>query len=196
MPGLLDLPPELLDELAQYLLFYWDRTHMASFRLSCRYVEKATRYSFLLGRFSSVMIAEPKEADVRKFCAMTKIPDLAKSIKRIGISCANDITIEPETLSLQQRKGFRLIKGVRRLCAMARNRHFAQILNCIGICRSDQLDRPGSMHSSLRLVHIGQPVPKTLIRHEEAFLAALVSAESVTELDFTAYKDRNASPFA
>jgi hypothetical protein len=114
MPGLLDLPPELLDELAQYLLFYWDRTHMASFRLSCRYVEKATRYSFLLGRFSSVMIAEPKEADVRKFCAMTKIPDQTHRHllrQRYHDRTGNTITSTAQRFPLDKRRSTTLRDG-------------------------------------------------------------------------------------
>lgn len=100
MPGLLDLPPELLENVANYLLQPSDRAHLASLRLSCRQVEEAIRRPFRLKYFRSVTIRKPKDEDIQKFCAVNKVSDLAKSIKSIAISCADDGTAE---LVAQQR---------------------------------------------------------------------------------------------
>jgi len=93
-PGLLDLPPELLEHVAQYLFRPSDRAHLASLRLACRQIEAAIRRSFRLEFFKYVAIRKPKDANVERFCAIAKTPDLAKSIKGVNIFCADDGTAE------------------------------------------------------------------------------------------------------
>jgi len=190
MLGLLDLPPELLEKVSQYLLLWDDRAHLSSLRLSCRYVEQATRRSFRLERFKTTQIREPRDdtCDVQKFCSITKIPDLAKAIKRIGIRCADDGRTSLEVLPVQQRKASRFMKRVRRLCAMTRIRDLVQNLNCIHTKHSDQCGSLGVTQDSRQLERsseMDQIVPAALVGHKEAFLAAFVAAENVTELDFT-----------
>jgi hypothetical protein len=190
MPGLLDLPPELLEQVSQHLLLWDDRAHLASLRLSCRYVEQAIRHSFRLERFKTVKIREPRDdiCDTLTFCSITKIPDLAKAIKQIGIRCADDGRTIFETLPVQQRKASRFMKSVRRLCAMTRIRDLVQILNCIHANHSDQCGSLGLIQDSRQLEgpsEMDQIVPAALVGHKEAFLAAFVAAENVTELDFT-----------
>lgn len=96
MPGLLDLPPELLENVAQYLLQPSDLAHLASLRLSCRQIEDAIRPAFRQEYFRSVTIGHPKTTDVEKFCAIAKTSDLAKSIRRLVIRCADDGTTKDD----------------------------------------------------------------------------------------------------
>ena len=100
MPGLLDLPPELLENVADCLLQPSERAHLASLRLSCRQVEEDVRRPFRLKYFRSVTIRKSTDADIQKFCAINKVSDLAKSINSMSISCADDGTAE---LVAQQR---------------------------------------------------------------------------------------------
>ena len=90
MPGLLGLPPELLENIAQHLLDWDDRAHLASLRLSCRPIEAAIRRSFRLGRFATASISKPTDGNIQEFCAIAQIPDLAKSINHFAIHCADD----------------------------------------------------------------------------------------------------------
>jgi hypothetical protein len=96
MPGLLDLPPELLENVAQHLLHRNDRAHLQSLRLSCRQIEEAIRRSFRLEYFNSVRIRKLRDANVQKLCAIAAVPDLAESIERIGIYCSDDGIADPE----------------------------------------------------------------------------------------------------
>lgn len=96
MPGLLDLPPELLENVAQRLLPWNDRAHLQSLRLSCRRIEEAIRRCFRPEYFNSVRIRKLKDANIQKLCAIATVPDLAESIERIGIYCSDDGTADPE----------------------------------------------------------------------------------------------------
>ena len=154
MPSLLDLAPELLENIAQYLLHENDQAHMhlAALRLSCRPVEAAIRRIFRLKYFRSVNIRKPKDANIEKFCAISKVPDLAKSIWRIGICCADDGTAEHDARSV------------------VRQRNSPQpsddTVELLGRSRADQL------------------VPAALISHKEALLTALLATENVMMLEF------------
>lgn len=91
MPGLLDLPPKLIEQIYESAEDY--SAHMGGFRLTCRCIEQAVRHSFRLEHFRYQCI-ELDAASIERFCALTKIPDLAKSVKAIRFQAYDDGTTE------------------------------------------------------------------------------------------------------
>jgi hypothetical protein len=93
MPGLLDLPPELIEQIFEKCEevtyeewcagddegYYWpSRFGVPAFRSICRYIERATRR-----RFAEVYLGNghweiaAKAADIQKFCAQAKVEEFA-----------------------------------------------------------------------------------------------------------------------
>lgn len=155
MPGLVDLPPELLENIAQHMLDCNDPAHLSALRLSCRSIEAAIRRPFRLTHFRTVVIWKPKDASIQnqKFCAISKVPDLAKSIEHIVICCADDGTAEHDA---------------RRVVQQRNAPHPSD----------DDLEFPGRDGDY-------QLVSAALISHEEALLAALLATKNVKILEFT-----------
>lgn len=190
MPGLLDLPPELLEKIAQCLLRRKDRTALACLRLSCRYVEKSIRRSFRLNRFRTVSINEPgdEDADLQRFCATTRIPDIAKTITFVGICCVDDATTEHDAQrKARQSKVFRFIQGIRRLYATTRIPDLANVVKRISIHQAGQRGRSHLLPDITSSSELDQLVPAALVSRMEALLAVFTAAENITQLELADY---------
>lgn len=103
MPGLLDLPPELIE-----LIFRYEdsvrRIRQASkvedwadhaitaplFRLANRYVEQCTRRIFAQSFFCVQRIMMPKDASIKRFCDIARYPELVKHVNGLHFYVAND----------------------------------------------------------------------------------------------------------
>jgi hypothetical protein len=158
MPGLLDLPPELLEqinEIYEDITSCEDRAHLGYLRLTCRYIEQSIRRSYRAHHFNGEVIRSPVDKYIQRFCAVTQVPDLAKSLEDLTMYCANDGTTEQRArLQTQQHN----------------ERH------------------PTTNHSDLALSSdIDRLVPAALTRHKAALLAAFIAAENINALEFTDY---------
>lgn len=107
MPGLLDLPPELIElifdkcEEVGYEEWcaendeddYWPpRAGVPPFRSTCRYIERATcrRFAEIYLRDGHWEIAA-NDADIEKFCAQTKVKEFAANKKELLFGFDDDI---------------------------------------------------------------------------------------------------------
>jgi hypothetical protein len=158
MPGLLDLPPELLEqinEIYEDITSWDDRAHLGYFRLTCRYIELSIRRSFRTHHFNGEVIRSPADKYIQRFCAVTHVPDLAKSLKDLTMHRADDGTTEQRArLQTQQHN----------------ERH------------------PTTSRSDLALSSdIDRLVPAALIRHKAALPAAFIAAENINALEFIDY---------
>lgn len=103
MPGLLDLPAELIEQIYDDFrrATYWDdRAQLGYLRLTCRYVEKAVRHRFLEKRCRCVSLLTNGDASVTRFCAMTTTPDVTMAVQYITIIAYDDGTTETEARKL------------------------------------------------------------------------------------------------
>lgn len=111
MPGLLDLPVELIEEIyQQYCELIEDDDSSTSdspghMRLVCRYLEHTTRRLFRQHCFSYWVIRRPQGIHIKKFCAIAKVPDLAKTFERFEVWTGDDGTKESEALGCMLRWG-------------------------------------------------------------------------------------------
>lgn len=100
MPSLLELPPELIQQIYDSYQCTWYLHQMGSLRLTCRYIEKAVRRSFRLSYFNHQVI-RPEEDSIERFCALAKIPDLAKSVTSIKfMACDDAMTCEEKAKNI------------------------------------------------------------------------------------------------
>jgi len=90
MPGLLDLPPELIEQVhfeheQMVSLEHEDGIGVAEelghFRLTSRYIERATRRAFVQKYFAVWHFKASDDASIEKICAMASTLDLAAAIK-------------------------------------------------------------------------------------------------------------------
>jgi hypothetical protein len=91
MPCLLDLPPELIEQIYDPCENDDDQDNMIDFRLTCKYIEKSTRRSFRRWHFACKDITMD-DASIERFCVMMKTPGIAKSIEEIEIHADDDGT--------------------------------------------------------------------------------------------------------
>jgi hypothetical protein len=158
MPGLQDLPSELLEQINDIYegITPWeDRAHLGYLRLTCRYIEQSIRRSFRLHRFYREVIRSPADKYIQRFCAVTQVPDLATSLGVFTMHCADDGTTE-QRARLQTHQ--------------------------------DNKGHPTTSRSDLAISSdIDRLVPAALTRHKAALLAAFIAAESIDALDFTDY---------
>jgi hypothetical protein len=103
MPSLTDLPPELIvriyhehDQLLLAELPSAEKdqaigvaTQLVPFRLTNRYIELATRRSFVENYFAAWHITASNDAEIQKFCTMAKTPYLAAAIVQLNF-CVDD----------------------------------------------------------------------------------------------------------
>ena len=108
MPGLLDLPPELIEQIfdkceeTAYEEWcaendkedYWPpRAGVPAFRSTCRYIERAT-----CRRFAEVYLRDghweiaAKDADIEKFCAQARVNEFAANKKLLLFGLDDDIS--------------------------------------------------------------------------------------------------------
>jgi hypothetical protein len=90
MPCLLDLPPELIEQIYDPSENH-NRDLMVNFRLTCKYIEEATRRPFRRWYFAWRVI-KMNDASIERFCAMTQTPDLTKSLEELEIHAEDDGT--------------------------------------------------------------------------------------------------------
>lgn len=105
MPGLQDLPPELIDQIhREYETLLIDgrpptelagvAEDLGNFRLTSRYIERATRHSFVEVWFGSWSIDAPDDESIQRFCAMAKTPDLAASVRELNVFVDDDYSMK------------------------------------------------------------------------------------------------------
>lgn len=155
MPGLLDLPVELLEQIYDIIeesTNYHDRHDLGYFSLTSRYMERATRRSFRLYHFSREIIRTSNDENPEKFCEYTTVPDLAKTLERLILYADDDGTTEINALSHM------LHCGGANLFSVGRDSKPADVL--------DEL------------------LPTPLRHHRDALIKALRACENVTELEF------------
>lgn len=108
MPGLLDLPPELIEQIfdkCEEVAYgewckendeddYWlPESGVPPFRSTCRYVERAT-----CRRFAKVYLGDghaeiaAKDSDIEKFCAQARVEEFAANKKRLAFGFDDDIS--------------------------------------------------------------------------------------------------------
>jgi hypothetical protein len=108
MPSLSDLPPELINQIhlehEQLVLAELSgqqrqqqrhgscavAVNFGALRLANRFIERATRRSFLLEHFDVWQIQAPNDADIQKFCMMAKTADLAASVRQLHLRVDDD----------------------------------------------------------------------------------------------------------
>jgi len=103
MPGLLDLPPELLEQIhfaherlveAEHENSIGIAEKLGHSRLTCRYFEHATRRGFVVKNFAVWIVRFPEDASIQKLCAMAVTPDLAAAIRKLVLFVDDDYTME------------------------------------------------------------------------------------------------------
>lgn len=156
MPGLLDLPPELLEQIYDeyHEETYWDDSaHLGDLRLTCRYVEKSIRRRFLINECSETAVKTFEEASIQKFRAMSSASEFAKAVKCVKLVLYDDSTIVPQNGTLQQRP------------------------------RDTDASSAGNPDSSGDLKTVAQA---PLLYHEDGILKALRACGNINELQFLA----------
>jgi hypothetical protein len=139
--GALNLPPELLEqinEIYEGITSWEDRAHLGYFRLTCRYIELSIRRSFETHHFNGEVIRSPVDKYIQQFCAVTQVPDLAKSLEDLTMHCADDGTTEQRARHQTQQHNechpttnhseLALSSDSDRLIPAALNRHKAALL--------------------------------------------------------------------
>lgn len=101
MPGFLDLPPELVEQiyLEHEASIYAQRAckhdsegvaeMLGQFRLVCRHIERSTRNLFVKDYFEG-RVMRSDDVSIQRFCEMAKTPDLAASLTQMEIQCDDD----------------------------------------------------------------------------------------------------------
>jgi hypothetical protein len=155
MPGLLDLPPELIEHIFDFhvLMTPWeDQFHSGDLRLICTYIEKATRMSFRYRFFYSEVIRCPFEEYIQRFCDVAQVADLAESLENFTMHCADDGLTEQRAEHQQQHNEAHPVTG-----------HLDLVL-------CSKIDRL---------------VPAALTHRRDALLAAFSATKNITTLIFT-----------
>jgi hypothetical protein len=91
MPCLLNLPPELIEQIYNPFENDDDEDNMIDFRLTCKYIEKSTRRSFRRWHFAWKVI-KMNDASIERVCVTMQTPDLANSIEELEIHAEDDGT--------------------------------------------------------------------------------------------------------
>jgi hypothetical protein len=107
MPSLVDPPPELIEkihleheqlvlaELSEQDQQQHGPVHSGALRLTNRYMEAATRHSFL-ENFEVWQILAPDDACIQKFCTMAKTSDLATTLKALNFTVDDDYSMRAQ----------------------------------------------------------------------------------------------------
>lgn len=172
MPGLLDLPVELLEQTYDELYEELDCDtwyQLGHLRLTCRYVEKATRPHFLEDQCNCKSIKVTDDASILRFCATTANSDFAKAYKCIHLLTHDDGTVEAEARSLGAHAPAESSENV--------EAEFAELRTHSPVAATDSTDKSNGFE---KLRHM---VPAALLRHEDRLLEALKLCENVDSLE-------------
>jgi hypothetical protein len=99
IPGLLDLPPELIEHIHFALERLIEAGHqngvgvaeeLGRSRLTCRYFEHAPRRGYVEKNFVVWMVKAPDDENIQRFCAMASTPGLAVAIRKLHLSFGDD----------------------------------------------------------------------------------------------------------
>lgn len=188
MPGLLDLPPELIEQIhfAREQLFSAEREiketdiavtpGLGNFRLVNRYIERATRRAFVEKYFALWYIKAPDDAEIKKFCDMARTPDLAAAIQELDILVDDDYTMVVQGTSSPKRPGTQDAPASSSdVNLQFDNEH------------SKQVGGSHPISSEVRATHAfdsitGALVPAAYLRHRLALITAFRACKNVTEL--------------
>ena len=187
MPGLLDLPPELIE----YIHFAHERLieaehkngigvaeELGRSRLTCRYFEIATRRGFVEKNFVILIVKAPDDENIQKFCTMASTPNLAAAIRKLHLSFDDDYTMEvakagcfPKRLGPDD-----VATSLQDLKSQLEKKH------------SEQTQEEDSLlPQEVRVTHAydnitGAIVPAAYLRHGVALIEAFRACKNVTEL--------------
>lgn len=101
MPGLLDLPPEIIEHIylihTQLALAEYENSarvakDLCNSRLTNGYIERATRRAFVKQHFATWLVNAPDDVNIQKFCTMASTPDLAAAIEELVLLVDKDYT--------------------------------------------------------------------------------------------------------
>lgn len=183
MPSLHDLPTELIDQIHHHLedLLINGRplaeqagvaADLGQCRLTSRYIERATRRSFVETWFGGWIFQAPDDASIEKFCTMAKTPDLAKAITEINFFVDDDYTMEvhegkPDLIASIQKLG----------------------LGDEDAASSKTREGPSFTTDGLKATHVFDEVTCTMVpvayyRNRDALKEAFLACENVTTLCF------------
>jgi hypothetical protein len=183
MPGLLDLPPELIEQihLAHERLVEADHENdigvaeeLGRSRLTCRYFERATRCAFAEAYFAVWTVKAPDDENIRKFCAMASTPGLAVAVRDLDLLVDDDYTMAVQKADLPKRLETKdVVTSPQELSVQ------------LGKKRSTQA--PYSISSKKEVTHAfdnitGAFVPAAYLRHRVALIAAFRACKNVAEL--------------
>jgi hypothetical protein len=186
MPGLLDLPPELIEQIHlahEQLVVAEHEDHvgvaedLGHSRLTCRYIERATRRAFVETHFFAWFMKAPDDADIQKFCAMTRTPDLAAAIQELYLHVDDDYTMEvQETESLDHLGNHDLATSLQGLSLTPDHTLSEQVTE-----RGDlRPPNPKVTHACDNIT--GALVPAAYLRHRVALVAAFRACKNITYL--------------
>lgn len=114
MPGLLDLPAELIEQIyhsyedripvdehknSESGRYIYNKFEGRSFRLVNRYIQRAPHHSFASAHFQERRIREPDNRSIEMFCAMTSVPDSAQCVKQMGLCVDEDRLMRFDSMS-------------------------------------------------------------------------------------------------
>lgn len=187
MPGLLDLPPELIEHIhfaherlieAEHENGVGVAEEVGRSRLTCRYFEHATRCGYVEKNFVVWMVKAPNDENIERFCAMASTPGLATAIRKLHLSFDDDYTME-----------------------VAKTDHFPECLGTDDVVTSSpdlkfQLEKRHSSETreeipsilpEVRVTHAYDNitealVPSAYLRHRVELIEAFRACKNVTEL--------------
>lgn len=184
MPGFLDLPPELVEQI---YLEYEASIHaqrscvhdmegvaetLGQLRLVCRHIEQSTRKLFVKDWFEGWIIKRPDDESIQRFCEMAKIPDLAASLTSLSISCDDDASMQ-----VQETQSYRLSSIQDFIWKIARA---LGILT--GYLKAEAPFPPGPEATHVFDNVIGAMVPVAYLKNMDALVKALRACENISEL--------------
>jgi hypothetical protein len=181
MPGLLDLPPELIEQIhfAHERLVVAEHENdiglaqeLGRSRLTCRYFERATRRAFVDVYFGAWIIKAPDDENIEKFCAMARTPDLAAAVRELNLHVDDDYTMVVQKANLPERLDRQDVAAAPQDLSVQLDKQ-----------QSTQAQRgvyPKATHAFDSIT--GTLVPAAYLKHRAALLVALRACKNVTEL--------------
>lgn len=186
MPGFLDLPPELVEQIyLEYEASMYAQIPCAHYvtgiaeslgqlRLVCRHIEQSVRNSFLKDYFEHWIIKRPDDESIQRFCEMAKTPDLAASLTSMEIWCDDDGSMQVQEAHSSQ------ISTVLDLIWK-----FARAIGYL----TGYLKAEASSSPEFEATHVfddatGAMIPVAYLKNKNALEKALRACENISELWF------------
>lgn len=183
MTGLLDLPVELIEQIYDELYEELDCDtwyQLGHLRLTCRYLERATRKPFLEDQCNCKSIRVTEDASILRFCATTENSDFAKAYKCIHFLTHDDGTVEAEARKPEANS------SVTSTDPTGSSENSENVAAEFAELRTDDIPNGSAKLRSM--------VPAALLRNEDRLLEALRACENVDSLEVWANYSRGKMP--